>query len=55
MQNENCKPVELRSNGIFSHKKRKRNAQQVENDEYIKIDFTVDEGKEWLDPSREKN
>ena len=22
---------------------------------YTKFDFTVDEGKEWLDPSREKN
>ena len=22
---------------------------------YTKFDFTVDEGKEWLDPSRDKN
>ena len=30
----------------------------LENDEIViiqKIDFTVDEGKEWLNPTREKN
>ena len=46
------------ANGIFLTKKLKnknKNAQRVENDYYTKFDFTVDEGKEWLDPSREKN
>ena len=32
-----------------------KNAQQVENDYYTEFDFTVDEGKERLNPSREKN
>ena len=40
-------------NRDFSSQKTKtKNAQQVEND---KFDFTVDEGKEQLNPSREKN
>ena len=45
------------ANGIFLTKNLKnesKNAQRVEN-EYTKFDFTVDEGKEWLNPSREKN
>ena len=25
------------------------------NRQYTKFDFAVDEGKEWLNPSREKN
>ena len=36
---------------------KKKNAQQVENDYFVstqKFDFTVDEGKERLNPSREK-
>ena len=46
------------ANGIFltkrkTNKNKNKNAQRVEND--TKFDFTVDEGKEWLNPSREKN
>ena len=36
-------------------KNKLKNAQQVENDYYTEFDFTVDEGKERLNPSREKN
>ena len=51
------------ANGIFLTKKLKnknKNAQRVENDKIVstqnsKFDFTVDEGKEWRNPSREKN
>ena len=49
------------ANGIFLTKKLKnenKNAQRVENDEIVstqKFDFTVDEGKERLNTSREKN
>ena len=43
------------ANGIFLTKKilenKNKNVQRVEN---TKFDFTDDEGKEWLDSSREK-
>ena len=37
---------------IFPHKNKKQKTAQVEN---TKFDFTVDEGKDRLNPSREKN
>ena len=51
------------ANGIFLTKKLKnktKNAQRVENDKIVstqnsKFDITVDEGKEWRNPSRDKN
>ena len=51
--------VRFRQTGFFSLRnkiKQNKNAQRVENDYrwYTKFDFTVDEGKERLNPSREK-
>ena len=48
------------ANGIFLTKKLKNKIKcptggERLNREYTKFDFTVDEGKEWLNPSREKN
>ena len=52
-------PGAVTRTGIFPHKKyiNKKYTQQVENDYFVKhtkFDFTVDEGKGWLNPSREK-
>ena len=43
--------------GIFPHKKTKKCPTSGERlyRKYAKFDFTVDEGKEWLNPFREKN
>ena len=49
-----CDVSSIPANGIFLTKKLKntnKNPQRVNT----KFDFMVDEGKEWLNPSREKN
>ena len=53
------------ANGIFLTKKKKKKKKKKKNKcsmggerlnrQYTKFDFAVDEGKEWLNPSREKN
>ena len=49
------------ANGIFLTKKLKKQNKMpyvwrtIKPLEYTKFDFTIDEGKEWLNPSREKN
>ena len=47
------------ANGIFLTKKQKNKNKMLNGwrtiKSYTKFDFTVDEGKEWLNPSREKN
>ena len=37
---------------MYVYKKKKKKIVSTQNS---KFDFTVDEGKEWLNPSREKN
>ena len=44
--------------GIFPHQKKKKKKSPTSEERlnrYTKFDSTVDEGKEWLNPSREKN
>ena len=47
------------ANGLFLTKKKKKkkmpNGWRTIKSLVQKFDFTVDEGKEWLNPSREKN
>ena len=60
IQRVDCQPEKnystLHRTGIFPHKKKKekKNAQQVDNDSFVytKFDFTVDEGRERLNPSQ---